>query len=75
MRDGLDRCFERASHVVTQLRCYADVDYRQNIDCPFFLNFEDRGTEFSLSANLGDDTLQYEGVQFSLQLVTSTRLG
>lgn len=57
MRDGLDRCFERASYIVTQLRCYADVNFRQSVTCPFYINFEDRGTDFSLSADLGEDVI------------------
>ena len=75
LRPGLEKCFAKSFYVVTQLRCYSDNRYRTQISCPYYLEFQDFGTQFELVVDLRQDVLQFDGDEVFLKFVTSTRSG
>ena len=67
LREGLGRCFDRASNIVTRLTCYEDDSYRRKMNkCPYYISLEDEGTRFTLSADLGQDSMQYDGSELAI---------
>lgn len=57
LRQGLANCFNRPTFVVTKMTCYEDETYRRKITCPYYVELQDDGTQFTLATDLGQDAL------------------
>lgn len=60
LRDGLENCFKRTRTIMT---CYSDENYRYRKQCPFYVDFEDHDFSFDLTADLGNNAIQYSGTE------------
>ena len=75
MRQGISKCYPRQDDIETTFTCYEDTTYRRKAKCPYYFSIVDLGSTFSFGADLEQDSIQYDGAEFVLQVTTKTKTG